>query len=130
MRFISKASMPSSWLAAITAAALLITACGGGSTGATTAPVASASAAADPNVLPKPELTKIRIGISAPNEPVQFAEKLADMLGFYQKLGLTPEVTGFEGDGKALQALVAGQLDLFVGGASTAVNAVVTDTPV
>ena len=121
-----------SWLTTTMAAALLIAACGGGSTGgaATTAPGASASVAADPNVLPKAELTAIRIGISAPNEPVQFAEKLADVLGFYQKYGLTPTVTGFEGDGKALQALVAGQLDLFVGGASTAVNSVVTDTPV
>lgn len=120
-----------SWLATIFAAALVTAACGAGSTtgGATGAPSA-ASAAADPNVLPKPELTKIRIGISAPNEPVQFAEKLADMLGFYQKFGLTAEITGFEGDGKALQALIAGQLDLFVGGASTAVTASVTDTPI
>ena len=122
-----------SWLTTAMAAALLIAACGGGSTGgaATTAPAtAAASASADPNVLPKAELTTIRIGISAPNEPVQFAEKLADVLGFYQKYGLTAQVTGFEGDGKALQALVAGQLDLFVGGASTAVNAVTTDTPI
>jgi NitT/TauT family transport system substrate-binding protein len=118
------------WLATTMAAALLLAACAGGSTGATSAPSASSSAAADPNVLPKPELTKIRIGISTPNEPVQFAEKLADVLGFYQKFGLTPEVIGFEGDGKALQALVAGQLDMFVGGSSTTVNSVITDTPV
>ena len=117
------------WLATTMAGALLIAACGGGSTGgATTAP--SASAAADPNVLPKPELSTIRIGISTPNEPVQFAEKLADVLGYYQKYGLTATVTGFEGDGKTLQALVAGQLDMMVGGSSTTVNSVVTDTPV
>jgi ABC-type nitrate/sulfonate/bicarbonate transport system substrate-binding protein len=62
---------------------------------------------------------------------VQFAEKLADSLGIYQKNGITDvTVTGFEGDGKALQALVAGQLDLFVGGASTAISSVVSDTPV
>jgi NitT/TauT family transport system substrate-binding protein len=84
---------------------------------------------ADPNALPKPELTTIRIGISTPNEPVQFAEKLADVLGFYQKFGLTAQVTGFEGDGKSLQALVAGQLDMMVGGSSTTVNSVITDTP-
>jgi ABC-type nitrate/sulfonate/bicarbonate transport system substrate-binding protein len=119
------------WLATTMAAALLIAACGGGSTGAaTTTSAASKSAAADPNVLPKPELTTIRIGISTPNEPVQFAEKLADVLGYYQKFGLTATVTGFEGDGKSLQALVAGQLDMMVGGSSTTVNSVVTDTPV
>jgi ABC-type nitrate/sulfonate/bicarbonate transport system substrate-binding protein len=122
-------SISKSCLATIMAAAFVIAACGGASTGGATA-APSASAAADPNALPKPELTKIRIGISTPNEPVQFAEKLADMLGFYQKFGLTAEVTGFEGDGKALQALVAGQLDMFVGGASTTVSSVVTDTPI
>jgi NitT/TauT family transport system substrate-binding protein len=122
-----------SWLAMIIAAVVVIGACGGGSTtggAATTAPASAApSASADPNVLPKPELTKIRIGLSTPTEPVQFAEKLADYLGFYQKFGLTAEITGFEGDGKALQALVAGQLDMYVGGASTAINTVITDTP-
>jgi NitT/TauT family transport system substrate-binding protein len=119
-----------SWLTTTRAAALLIAACGGGSTGAaTTAPRASATGVADPNALPKPELTTIRIGISTPNEPVQFAEKLADVLGLYQKFGLTAQVTGFEGDGKSLQALVAGQLDMMVGGSSTTVNSVITDTP-
>jgi ABC-type nitrate/sulfonate/bicarbonate transport system substrate-binding protein len=120
-----------SWLATTIATALLIAACGGASTGgASSAPAASATKAADPNALPKPELTTVRIGISAPNEPVQFAEKLADVLGYYQKFGLTATVTGFEGDGKSLQALVAGQLDMMVGGSSTTVNSVVTDTPV
>ena len=114
-------------LAAVITASIVIAACAGG----TSAPVApSATAALAAGQLPTPELTKIRIGLSAPSEPVQFAEKLADYLGLYQKYGITTvEITGFEGDGKALQALVAGQLDLFVGGASTAVNAVLTDTP-
>jgi ABC-type nitrate/sulfonate/bicarbonate transport system substrate-binding protein len=119
-------------LATIMAAALVISACAGGSTGATPAPSAPSPAAggsADPNILPKPELTKIRIGIGAPNEPVQFSEKLADMLGYYQRFGLTAEVTGFEGDGKAVQAIVAGQLDMFVGGAGAAITSAVTDTP-
>ena len=116
------------WLAATIGAVLIIAACGGGSTGgATSAP--SAAAAADPNALPKPELTKIRIGISSPTEPVGFATKLADYLGLYQKYGLTAEITGFEGEGKANQALVAGQLDMIVGGASSTINSVLTDTP-
>ncbi len=80
-------------------------------------------------MLPKPELTKIRIGIGAPNEPVQFSPKLAEMLGYFQKFGLTAEITGFEGDGKAVQAIVAGQLDMFVGGAGAAITSATTDTP-
>ena len=120
-------------LGPVMAASLLIAACGGTSTAPSAAPAtqaAATAAATAAGTLPKPELTKIRIGISTPNEPVQFAEKLADSLGIYQKYGITTvEVTGFEGDGKALQALIAGQLDLFVGGASTTINSVVTDTP-
>ena len=117
-----------SWLAVI--AALVLGACGGTSTGGTTsAPPVAASTNADPNVLPKPELTKVRIGIGAPNEPVQFSPKLADLLGYFQKFGLTAEVTGFEGDGKAIQALVAGQLDMIVGGAGAAISSATTDTP-
>lgn len=123
-------------LGAVIAASLVVGACGGPST---TAPVSTASKAAGSGAaatvaageLPKPELTKVRIGISAPSEPVQFAEKLADTLGIYKKYGITEvTVTGFEGDGKALQALVAGQLDFMVGGASTAINSVITDTPI
>jgi len=115
-------------LAAVMAIFVVAAACGGGTSAPTAATGASASAAQ--GELPKPELTKVRIGISAPTEPVQFAAKLADQMGFYQKLGMTAEITGFEGDGKALQALVAGQLDFFVGGASVSITSVTTDTPV
>ena len=115
-------------LSLVVAAGMLAVACGG-TAAPSSAPSASASAAA--GALPKPELTSIRIGISAPTEPVQFAEKLADQLGYYKEEGFTSvTVTGFEGDGKALQALVAGQLDLFVGGSSTAISTQLTDTPV
>lgn len=124
----------SKFLSIIAAAGLIATACGGGaatpSASASTAASSQPSASAAAGTLPKPELTKIRIGLSAATEPVQFAEKLADDLGIYQKNGITDvQVIGFEGDGKALQALVAGQLDMFVGGASSAINSVVTDTP-
>jgi NitT/TauT family transport system substrate-binding protein len=120
-------------LATVISIGLVAAACGG--TAAPSPAPATQGASAAPTQpageLPKPELTKLRIGISAPNEPVQYAEKYADTLGLYQKYGITTiEVTGFEGDGKALQALVAGQLDMFVGGASTAINSVTTDTPV
>jgi len=119
-------------LATILGATVIVAACGGGSTGggATTAP-AAASASAAQGALPAPEITTIRLGISAPTEPVQYAEKLADTLGYYKDLGFTSvTVTGFEGDGKALQALVAGQLDFFVGGVTSALSSQLTDTPV
>src|SRR5258708_27601003 len=114
--------MASRWgLATAVIAALVIGACGGTGTGATTsAPGATASANADPNVLPKPELTKIRIGIGAPNEPVQFSPKLAEMLGLFQKYGLSSEIVSFEGDGKAVQAVEAGQLNTLSRGARAA----------
>jgi NitT/TauT family transport system substrate-binding protein len=120
---------PFKLLAIVMAASLAVAACGGSP--ASTTPSGSPAASAARGELPKPELTKVRIGISTPTEPVQFAETLAERLGFYKKNGIeTVEVTGFEGDGKALQALVAGQLDFFVGGASAAISSVVTDTPV
>jgi len=111
----------------------VIAACGGGTTAPSTAPAtsAAASASAAAGTLPKPEVTTLRVGISTPNEPVQFAETLADRLGIYQKYGFTNvTVTGFEGDGKAVQALVAGQVDFIVGGASSAISTQTTDTPV
>jgi NitT/TauT family transport system substrate-binding protein len=111
----------------------LVAAACGGSPPATASPTAggAATASAAPGTLPKPEITTLRVGISTPNEPVQFAEKLADALGIYQKYGFTSvTVTGFEGDGKTLQALIAGQLDFMVGGASTAISSQTTDTPI
>ena len=121
-------------LGLVVTAGLIASACGG-TPAATSAPSAAASSAAAattaPGTLPKPEVTTLRIGISTPNEPVQFAEKLADSLGLYKKYGFTSvTVTGFEGDGKTLQALIAGQLDFMVGGASTAISSQTTDTPV
>jgi len=123
-------------LATVTAVGLVAAACGGAATPSAN-PATAATQAASPAAtqaageLPKPELTKLRIGISAPTEPVQYAERYADTLGLYQKYGITTiEVTGFEGDGKALQSLVAGQIDMFVGGASAAITSVTTDTPV
>ena len=122
-------------LAAILATvAMLAVACGGGTTTPSAAPATSAAAAATatvaPGTLPKPEVTTLRIGISAPTEPVQYAEKLADTLGYYKEEGFTSvTITGFEGDGKALQALVAGQLDFFVGGVTSGISSQLTDTP-
>jgi sulfonate transport system substrate-binding protein len=114
----------------VIAGGLIAAACGGTTPTTSAAPSASAAGSAAPGTLPKPELTSLRIGLSAPTEPVQFAERLADQLGYYKELGFTSiQITGFEGDGKALQALIAGQLDFFVGGSSTAISSQLTDTP-
>src|SRR5436309_551090 len=74
----------------ILAAGLVAIACGGGGT-TTASPTTGASVQPSPAAgeLPKPEQASVRIGISTPNEPVQFAEKLADGLGIYQKYGIT-----------------------------------------
>ncbi len=123
-------------LGTVMAICVAVAACGGGAAAPSAAPAtgavapAAASPTAPAGALPAPELTKIRIGLSAGSEPVQFAEKLADYMGIYKKYGITTvEITGFEGDGKVLQALIAGQLDMFVGGTSSAINSMVTETP-
>ena len=120
-------------LAGLVIAMLMVAVACGGTASPSTAPATSAAAASAtvaPGTLPKPELTTLRIGISAPTEPVQFAETLADRLGYYKEEGFTSvTITGFEGDGKALQALIAGQLDFFVGGVTSGISSQLTDTP-
>src|SRR6185503_5932778 len=86
-------------LATVMAAGLAVAACGGTTPAASSAPTTAASVAPSAALgqLPVPELTKVRIGISTPTEPVQFAETLAERLGIYKKYGITTvEVTGFE----------------------------------
>lgn len=79
--------------------------------------------------LPAPEVGTIRIGLSI-TQPHQFAAKLAEMEGIYQKNGFAnAEVTVFEGDGKAMQALQAGQIDVALAGVSPAISSQATDAP-
>ena len=66
-------------------------------------PSAAAPSATFPT-LPPPEKTSINIGMSVA-ETSQFAVKLAEMLGIFQKYGITPTISVFEGDGKVIQAL-------------------------
>jgi ABC-type nitrate/sulfonate/bicarbonate transport system substrate-binding protein len=79
--------------------------------------------------LPTPEKTELSIGLSV-TETSQYAAKLAEQAGIWQKYGITPTVTVFEGDGKTMQALQAGQLDIGFIGVSAALNSQVTDAPV
>jgi ABC-type nitrate/sulfonate/bicarbonate transport system substrate-binding protein len=52
------------------------------------------------------------------------------MAGIYEKNGLNVETTVFEGDGKVMQALQAGQLDVGFGGTSAFITSQTTDVPV
>ena len=91
---------------------------------------ASAAASAASMTLKAPETTTLRIGLSAPTEVVQYAEKLADTVGYYKDLGFTSiTVTGLEGDGKVVAGLVAGALDMGVMSASATLTTVNTDVP-
>jgi NitT/TauT family transport system substrate-binding protein len=119
----------------LVSAAILIGACSGG--GATTAPeptTAGSGSAAPvesmaPGALPTPEKTEIKMGLSV-TETSQFAAQLAFMAGIYEKNGLDVQITVFEGDGKVMQALQAGQLDVGFGGTSAFITSQTTDVPV
>jgi NitT/TauT family transport system substrate-binding protein len=120
----------------IAATAIAISACS--SPAATAVPSASngtpASAgagASGPVVLPTPEKLDIKIGLSTGGESSQFAEYLAEQLGYYKSIGgfNSVEVSSLQGDAKAVQAIVAGGLDLGVVGVSGAINSQATDSP-
>jgi len=124
-------------LAALAAAAsLVLAACGGAqSTAPSTAPSVAPSVAAsvepsvEPGTLPEPELDSITIGVSV-TEVSQYAAILAQQLGLYEKYGLTVELpTVFEGDGRAVAALQAGQIDIAFTGTSSALSSQLTDAP-
>lgn len=93
--------------------------------GASGAPEASQEAA----TLPKPEMTDLTLGVTV-IEPSQFAPVLADLAGIYEKNGLKVEYTAFEGDGKGMQALQAGQVDIGFGGLTLSLQSQRTDVPV
>lgn len=95
-------------------------------------PVMAQSPAASLPAMPEmaaPEKTTLNIGLSV-TETSQYAAKLAEQAGIWAKYGITPTITVFEGDGKTMQALQAGQLDIGFIGVSAALNSQVTDAPV
>jgi ABC-type nitrate/sulfonate/bicarbonate transport system substrate-binding protein len=93
------------------------------------APAAAAKPAEKAISLPKPEVTSIKIGNSA-LEPTQFTFKFAEDLGLYQKYGIEKtESFYFDGAGKALQALVAGQVDINVNTGGPVLSSLTTDSP-
>ena len=130
-------------VALVATAALIVAACGGtastapspstGGGGASPSSDAGASggASAGPVALPAPEKKSLKIGLSTGGEASQYAEYLANQLGYYKSIGGfdNVEVTGLQGDAKAVQALVAGGVDMAVVGVSGAINSQITDTP-
>jgi ABC-type nitrate/sulfonate/bicarbonate transport system substrate-binding protein len=122
-------------LALLASTAFLAVACSGGGASIAPSPSAAASASAAPvestvpGALPTPEKTDIKIGLSV-TETSQFAAKLAEMAGIYEKNGLKTQITVFEGDGKVMEALQAGQLDVGFGGTSAFITSQTTDVPV
>lgn len=121
-------------MAGIVASAALVAACSGSAESTApsaepSGPAASESAAAS-GELPKPDQTTLKIGLSV-NETSQYAAKLAQQLDLYKKYGFdNVEITVFEGDGKSMQALQAGQLDIAFVGVSSAITSQTTDSPV
>jgi ABC-type nitrate/sulfonate/bicarbonate transport system substrate-binding protein len=125
-------------LALLATAVVVVAACSsGGAASPTTAPATDGAPSSGPSAaasdgavtLPTPEKSSIKIGLSV-TETSQFAAKLAELEGIYEKNGLDVQVTVFEGDGKVMQALQAGQLDVGFGGVSAYVTSQTTDAPV
>jgi ABC-type nitrate/sulfonate/bicarbonate transport system substrate-binding protein len=122
-------------LSLVASAGLVFAACSG-STPASSAPAASTPASAPASGgtanLPAPEKKTLKIGLSTGGEASQYAEYLAQQLGYYKQYGGfdSVEVSGLQGDAKVVQALVAGGLDLGVLGVSSAISSQTTDTPI
>jgi NitT/TauT family transport system substrate-binding protein len=92
------------------------------------APASPAASMARP-VLPTPEKTNLQLGLSV-TETSQFAAQLAEQLGIFDRNGLNVDITVFEGDGRTMQALQAGQLDAGFVGTSSPITSQTTDAPV
>lgn len=123
-------------------ATLAVAACSGTATtppatqGATPTPAATTAGASAPATSPTPiafaapEKTSIKIGLSTSGEASEFAPYYANQLGLYQKYGFTNvDITSLQGDGKVVQAVVAGALDFGVNGVGPTISSQNTDTP-
>lgn len=124
-------------LVGLMAASMVVAACGGAE--ATQAPTAAPPTPAPTQggeqpsepagfQLPTPEVSSIRIGQSV-TETSQFAARLALMAGIFERNGLNVEMTVFEGDGRVMQALQAGQIEIGFGGTSSPITSQLTDVP-
>lgn len=112
--------------AASASAAAKPSAAASGATSVSAKPAASGPAVA----LPKPEVTSVKIG-NASHEAHSYPPQYALEQGLYKKYGLTDvKTTYFDGDAKARQAILAGQIDIMSGSPGTSIITASTDTPV
>lgn len=125
-------------LVGLMAASMVVAACGGAeatqaptAAPATPAPTQGGEQPTEPTgfQFPDPEVTTVRIGQSV-TETSQFGARLAVMAGIYEKYGIRAEITTFEGDGRVMQALQAGQIEIGFGGTSSPLTSQLTDVPV
>jgi ABC-type nitrate/sulfonate/bicarbonate transport system substrate-binding protein len=79
--------------------------------------------------LPKPEKTSIKIGMAAGGEISTFAQIQASQLKLFEKYGLNVELISFEGSGKAVGALQAGQTDMGTIDFGSTLSSQLTDVP-
>ena len=92
---------------------MLASACGGAGVGAPSPSASSAptASAAGNVVLPKPELTSIKMGLASVASAANIGVYVKQ-LGLSGKYGVNIEFVQFNGTGPALQALIAGQVDM------------------
>jgi NitT/TauT family transport system substrate-binding protein len=110
------------FIAAIAVTAVLLTGCSTGGGDNTDVEVS--------DLLPAPEISNIRVGVGA-TEISQYATYFAADQKLFQKYGFdNVEASTFEGDGKAMAAMQAGQLDAAAINPSTAVLSQNSDAPV
>ena len=121
----------------VAALTLLLTACSGGASQTPTAaptgtPVATpgetTAATPTPILFPTPELTTIRLAISA-LEANTFIPQLALDAGVYARYGLNVTVTSFDGAQKTLQAMIAGQVDGSTDSPQSTLTSMTTESP-
>jgi NitT/TauT family transport system substrate-binding protein len=120
------------------ALAMVLAACTSAATPAPTAtpattpaptPAGSVGPTATPDgSLPKPEITSLTIG-GAVQEPSQFAAKLAQMMGYFDKYGLKVDFVTTEGEANTVAALFSGAVQLATAGGGNSLNSQLTDNP-
>ncbi|HVR32626.1 MAG TPA: ABC transporter substrate-binding protein [Acidimicrobiia bacterium] len=127
-------------LAILSVLAMVLAACGGDEAsdtttttaatgGDTTTTAAGGDGDGDGSMLPAPELTTIRFGISA-LEFHSFPLHYAGVTGILEKYGITElEETYTEGVSSAIQALAGDRLDVQAGTGSSVISSLTTDTP-
>jgi ABC-type nitrate/sulfonate/bicarbonate transport system substrate-binding protein len=122
-------------MAALAVSGVLVAACAAASTpspaptAAPTAAASTAATAAPKGELPKPELSAIRLGLSAGGEMSQFALVQASMAKVFEKYGISSTISSFEGEAKAVGALQAGQIEVGIAGPGSAMSSQLTDVP-